>query len=116
MLAGATSAYHSMRLKSLMPDASAIVGSSGIRLKRAGVDTASARTLPDSQCCLPEPYVMNITGTRPVRTSVYAGATPLYGTWMMSMLAPRRRLSVAKCWPVALPLVANASWPGFAFA
>ena len=109
--AGATSMNHREKSMPGRP-ASAKVGTSGSRLVRARVETASGRTLRDSMKGRMVPTLSHSACTLPPSRSVMAGAAPLYGTWVT--LAPASRAnSPAQMWcGEPSPALARVNWPG----
>src|SRR5258706_435695 len=84
------------------PD-SAMVGISGAPARRLPVETASAFNLPSRARLIAEPIPGIIIVMRPPITSATAGALPLYGTWIMSMPAMLRNISLARCAELPMP-------------
>jgi hypothetical protein len=70
------------------------------------VATPSATTLLARHCGSAAELCAKNICTSPASTAFIAGATPLYGTWTMSMPAVRFRSSPARCG--MLPLLADA--------
>src|SRR3984893_902677 len=68
------------------PD-SAIVGTFGTTGERIAVVTPSGRTVPAVTCAIDSGMLLKVIGMWPPIRSVSAGAPPLYGTGVMSILA-----------------------------
>ncbi len=82
-------------LTSGMP-ASAMVGTSGIRLLRSGSSTTSGRNLPSFSSAGITAGEAHIMCTRPPSMSCTACDSPLYGAWVMSSPA-----EAASCAPAS---------------
>src|ERR1700710_1870265 len=93
-----------------------MLGTSGRNETRLPVVTASARTVPAASCPTDSGPLLNDIGISPPNKSLIAGAPPLYGIALISILASDFRSSPAICVDVPVPAWANDRLPGLAFA
>src|SRR6516165_10784752 len=114
VLPGTKNANHPVTSKPRTP-ASAALGRSGANWLRLAVVTASPRTWPLLICSsIALPPICR--STRPAIVSVSAGASPRYGTCVISMPAICLNNSPARCGTVPTPGDANVTLPLFSLA